>query len=178
MATSKITLFLVNLLGGVAVIGSYIVGLSGHPGQGDRLWGGIPQGLRSVYTVSMLLSAIGYLLFFYHIVIRMDPSKARLPWNVPYGSFVVPFLLILIPSALWMSLTFAYLASPSTSLWIAVRFVLGLAALGSLAMLFMLAGLKSLSPDQFWWPSTIGAAIFTFHLLCLDALLWPALFRS
>ena len=178
MTTSKIALWVINLLGGIAVIGSYVLGLQTLPGQGERLWGGVPEGIRGIYTVSMLLSAVGYLLFFYHVVIRMDPAKVHLPWGVSFGSFAVPFLLILVPSAFWMSLTFAYLESPSTINWIAVRMVLGLAAFGSLAMLWMLVGLKNLSPDQFWWPSTIGAGIFAFHLVCLDALLWPVLFRS
>lgn len=178
MTASKIALWAINILGGIAVIGSYVLGIQAHPGQGDRLWGGVPEGIRGIYTVSMLLSAVGYLLFFYHIALRMDPAKVNLPWSIPFGSFAVPFLLILVPSALWMSLTFSYLESPSIGSWIAVRVVLGLAALGSLVMLVMLAGLKSWSPDQFWWPSTIGAGIFAFHLLCLDALLWPVLFRS
>jgi hypothetical protein len=178
MTTAKIAILAINIAGGAAVIGSYVVGLAQHPGGAERLWGGVPVALRGVYGASMLLAAAGYLLFFHHIVVRMDPAKAALPWGLPYGFFAVPFVMILLPSSFWMSLTFAYAAAPSTGLWIALRLVLGLVALGSAMMFAMLVVSKGPSPDQFSWPAAIGAAVFTFHTLVLDGLLWPALFRA
>jgi hypothetical protein len=178
MTASRIALLAINIVGGVAVLGSYVLGIRGHPGQADRLWGGVPEGLRGVYGVSMLLAAVGYLLFFYHVEVRMDPAATRLPWGWSHAHLAIPFVLILLPSAFWMSLTFAYIAAPSMSLWIAVRAVLGVVAGGSVLMLVMLAGLKVASPEHFWWPSVLGVAVFTFHTLVLDALLWPALFRG
>jgi len=178
MSSTQAILLAINIVGGIAVIGSYALGLWAHPGQGNELWGGVPGSLRGVYGISMLLSAVGYLLFFYHTVFRMDPPQVRLPWDLPFATFHILFVLILLPSAFWMSLTFAWLAAPSTALWIAIRTVLGLVGIGSLMMLAALASLKGLAPDQFWWPSTVGAAVFTFHTLVLDALLWPKLFAA
>ena len=178
MKASKTALIVINVLGGIAVIGSYIYGLMTHPGQGNDLWGGVPEAIRGVYGLSMLFAAAGYLLFFYQIVVRLDASKAKLPWDLPYSAFHVLFIAILLPSSLWMSLTFAWLAESTTANWVAVRAVLFAVGLASTALLVVLAGLRSRAPDQHWWPGTIGAAVFTFHTLGLDAILWPILFRS
>ena len=65
-------LFLVvNLLGGCAVLGGYIVCLSAYPQHGEALWGGIQGDLRNVFIASMLLAASGYLVFCFY-VIRLD----------------------------------------------------------------------------------------------------------
>ncbi|MDP8223925.1 MAG: hypothetical protein P9L99_11235 [Candidatus Lernaella stagnicola] len=176
MQRTKLELFLINLAGGVAVLGSYAYGLLTHPGRGNELWGGVPDGLQGVYGISMLLAAAGYLLFFFHVVVRMRPEEVKLFRGLPFRFFHVLFGMILLPSSLWMTLTFAYLDTPTTLLWLAVRLVLALVALGSLLMLIALAQLRRRAPDQFWWPSVLGAALFTFHTLVLDALLWPALF--
>jgi hypothetical protein len=184
MTTSRAVLLAINLIGGAAVIGSYVVGLGNwgedavSPPAISRLWGGVPAGLRGVYGASMLLAAAGYLLFFYHVVIRMDPTRASIPGGFSIVAFAAPFAIILAPSAVWMSLTLRYAEAPTPQLWLALRLALALVAFGSLAMLAMLASLKVSAPDQFWWPATIGAAVFAFHTLFLDALLWPALFRT
>jgi len=174
--SSKLSIFLVSLIGGSAVIGSYIYGIATHPGQGNDLWGGIPEGVRTIYTVSMLLSAVGYLLFFFHILFRVDPAQVALPGGRGYAFFHVPFLLILLPSAFWMTLTFQWLANPATGTWIATRLVLFTVAFGSVLMTYFLAQLKTTAPEQFWWPAVLGAAWFTFHTLILDAIVWPILF--
>ena len=178
MKAHKTALFVINVLGGIAVIGSYIYGLMTHPGQGNDLWSGVPEAIRGVYGLSMLFAAAGYLLFFYQIVVRLKLATVKLPWGLPYPTFHVLFVAILLPSSLWMSLTFAWLSDPSAATWIAVRAVLFVVGLASAALFLVLAGLRTTAPDQHWWPATIGAAMFAFHTLGLDAILWPVLFRS
>ena len=68
MGTQQIILLIINILGGAAVIGSYVFGLSGQSGGTNVLWGGVPSSLRPVYTVSMILSALGFFAFIYFIL--------------------------------------------------------------------------------------------------------------
>ena len=63
MGIPKIILLAINILGGAAVIGSYVLGFVTHPGSGNALRGGISVSLRSVYGLSMILSALGYFAF-------------------------------------------------------------------------------------------------------------------
>ena len=46
MGTQQIILLIINVIGGAAVIGSYVLGLSGQSGGADVLWGGVPTGIR------------------------------------------------------------------------------------------------------------------------------------
>jgi hypothetical protein len=177
MTSSQAGLLAINVIGGVLVLGSYVYGIVAHPGQGDLLWGGVPLTTRPVYTFSMLLSAVGYFLFLYHAIFKMVPVEVRLPLGLPFGAFHAAFILILLPSALWMSATFAWAQSPTLLAWVQVRGVLAIVGLGSLFLAFLLAGLRWTAPSQFWWPSLAGALIFAFHTVVLDALIWPALFR-
>ena len=63
MVAQQVILLVINVLGGIAVIGSYVLGLNAQSGGANVLWGGVPVGIRPVYTVSMIISAIGYFAF-------------------------------------------------------------------------------------------------------------------
>ena len=64
MASQQIIILVINIIGGIAVIGSYIFGLHGAgPNAANALWGGVPSAIRPVYGASMILAAIGYLSF-------------------------------------------------------------------------------------------------------------------
>ena len=64
MFSSKTTTWILNVLGGLSVLGSYAYGLSTHPGQGEMLWGTIPENVRGPYSAMMLPAAVGYLVMF------------------------------------------------------------------------------------------------------------------
>ena len=74
----RASLLLLNVLGGLAVLGSYALGLSTHPGMGDAVWGGVPQELRPLYTVNMLLATAGYFAFSHFVFFRLDPRRTRI----------------------------------------------------------------------------------------------------
>jgi hypothetical protein len=63
MGTQQIILLIINVIGGAAVIGSYVLGLRGQSGGAHVLWGGVPSSVRPVYGVSMILSALGFFAF-------------------------------------------------------------------------------------------------------------------
>ncbi len=173
MSTPQIILLVINIFGGAAVIGSYIYGLNAQAGGANALWGGVPENIRSLYGVSMILSALGYFAFLYFILFRLNPSGL----NLEYSIFYVIFLVILIPSALWMPLTNIYIGSPGPGVWVGVRTVLALVGLGSIGLVWALLALQIDSRGAAYWLAVSGAAYFAFHTAILDAVVWPLLFK-
>ena len=104
MGTQQIILLIINILGGAAVIGSYVFGLSGQSGGANVLWGGVPNSLRPVYTVSMILSALGFFAFIYFILFRLVPGEVLIGGRFGFSLFYAIFLVILVASAFWMPL--------------------------------------------------------------------------
>jgi len=177
MGTQQIILLIINILGGAAVIGSYIIGLGGQAGGANVLWGGVPTGIRPLYGVSMILSALGYFAFLYFILFRLVPGEVAIGGRFGFSLFFAIFLGILIPSALWMPLTNMYVSNPSTGIWVAVRLVLALVALASIGLFLALLNLQSGNRGVVYWLAVVGSGYFAFHTTVLDAILWAALFK-
>jgi hypothetical protein len=172
MATQQIILLVINAIGGAAVIGSYIYGLNAQAGGANILWGGVSESIRPVYFVSMIISALGYFAFLYYLLFRVSPSAI----NLEFSLFYVIFVFILIPSAFWMPLTNVYVNNPGTGTWIAVRSVLALVGLGSIALLWALLTLQTTHGVSYWL-AVAGSGYFAFHTAILDAIVWAALFK-
>jgi hypothetical protein len=172
----KIWFLLINLLGGVAVIASYVAGLVTHPHTEQLLWGRITPPLKPVYLVSMPLAAAGYLLFLYFIVVYLD-AKALQVWG--FDGFLVLdiiFMAILVFSAFWMPLTYKLIETQSSGWWFAIRLVLFMVGLASLALLYFLLVIGRQEPAWSYWLAVAGAAMFFIQTGILDAFVWPALF--
>jgi uncharacterized membrane protein len=177
MTGQQIILLVINVIGGIAVIGSYIFGLSGQTGAANTLWGGLPTAVRPVYGISMILSALGYFAFIYFILFHVDPAEAAIAGRFGYALFYAIFLVILMPSALWMPLTKAYVAHPNDGLWIAIRAVLFLVGLASIALTWALFSLNTKAPPVAYWLAVAGSCYFALHTTILDAIAWAALFK-
>ena len=177
MTTQHIILLIINIIGGAAVIGSYIFGLNAQSGGANVLWGGVPANIRPVYTVSMILSALGYFAFLFYIFFRLDPAQTSIAGVSGFTLLYVIFLLILIPSAFWMPLTNIYVGNPSTGIWICIRTVLALVGLASIALLLSLITLQGKVPGAAHWLAVVGSGYFAFHTAILDAIVWAALFK-
>jgi len=178
MGTQQIILLIINILGGAAVIGSYIFGLNAPTGGANALWGGVPQNIRPIYGVSMILSALGYFAFLYFILFRLGPAETSISGIFGFSLFYAIFLVILIPSALWMPLTNAYISNPSPGMWIGIRTVLALVGIGSIALVWALLTLQTKIPGGSYWLAVVGSGYFAFHTAILDAIIWAALFKS
>jgi len=178
MATQHIIFLAINVVGGAAVIGSYIYGISAQAGGASALWGGVPAGIRPLYGVSMILAALGYFAFLYYIFFRLTPAEVNIAGSFNFGLFYVIFLLILIPSACWMPLTNVYVANPSTGIWLLVRAVLVLVGVASIALVWALLSLQAKVPGVAYWLAVAGSGYFAFHTAVLDAVVWAALFKS
>jgi len=167
MHPAKRTMLWINVLGGIAVLGSYAWGLATHADPGV-VWGGVPEALKPLYTVSMLSAAVGYFLFGGYLLFAVDGDRLPIVNRC--------FVLILVPSALWMPLTFQMLATPSPGLWIAIRVVLALVGLGSIGLLGALVTMGPGSSRVGHVLAIVGALAFCVQTALLDALVWPAYF--
>jgi len=172
------TLGWLNVIGGIAVLGSYAHGILTHPETRGEVWGGVPEGLRPLYGISMWLAAAGYLAFTGFVLRGLDPREVRLAGGFGYGAFLPLYALVLIPSALWMPLTFAMLERPDPVLWLAIRGVLALVGLGALGIIAALLTLRDRRPLWAYVPALIGAVCFAFQTAVLDAIVWPAYFPA
>jgi hypothetical protein len=170
------SLLVLNVLGGLAVLGSYAHGLGSHPEASSRVWGGVPEALRPLYTASMLLAAAGYFAFGFFVFFRLAPDRTRVAGRFGFGVFHVLYALILLPSALWMPLTFAMLEAPSVALWASIRGVLALVGIGSLGLVAAIASARPSDAPLARGIALAGALAFAFQTAVLDALVWPAWF--
>jgi len=168
----------INLVGGLAVLGSYAHGLITHPETRGQLWGEMPAPLQDIYGVTMWLATAGYLVFMYQVMFRLDAAKVKL------GSYSGLRVIngfcaaVVFASALWMPLTFAYLAQPSPALWALVRvdlIVVGIGAIGLIVSQFLL------TPRPSGWIGVVTLVALLFFALqtaFLDPFVWPAFFPS
>lgn len=177
MAIQQIILLIINIVGGAAVIGSYILGISAQGGGANALWGGVPSNIRPIYGISMILSALGYFAFIYYILFQLVPGEVSIAGKFGFSLFYAIFLVILISSALWMPLTNLYAGNPSTGVWIGVRVVLALVGLASIGLFLALLNLQDKTPGVFYWLAVGGSCYFAFHTAILDAVVWAALFK-
>jgi hypothetical protein len=168
MDSRKASFLLINVTGGIAVLGSYALWLSNPSNDAGALWGSISGTGRTLYTVSMLLAAAGYFVFAGY-VLRLDPERPAFAW------IDTLFTLILFPSALWMPLACEYLDAPGPALWLAMRATLAVVGLASLGLV---VALRRLARVDGWHArmAVAGAVAFTFQTLVLDALVWPLYF--
>jgi hypothetical protein len=177
MAVQQILLLVLNVFGGAAVIGSYAQGFISHPGNVNVLWGNITGSVRSLYFISMILSALGYFAFIYFVLLSLDPPQVKITGAFGFEVFFVIFAGILLFSSLWMPFTYSYIDSPHSGTWLAIRAVLLLVGLSSCALLWALLSINTKTPSLPYWLAVAGSGYFAFHTLILDGFLWPALYR-
>jgi hypothetical protein len=170
------SLLLLNIAGGLAVLGSYAWGVFANPETRGSVWGGVPDALRPLYTTSMLLAALGYFAYGFFVFFRLDPARTRVAGGFGFAAFHLLYAAVLVPSALWMPLTFAMLAAPSPALWLAIRAVLALVGLGSLGLVVAVATAGPVRAPLARAVAVLGALAFAFQTAILDALVWPAYF--
>jgi len=162
-----------NALGGLAVLASYGL-LFTRADASAVLWGGVPESLRPLYTTNMLLAAAGYFPFTALLVLASDPARVRFFGRFGQGALYWLYGLVLIPSALWMPLTFAYVDAPSAAGWWLVRADLALAGLGSLGLLGCTLTVQPRPARWLQALAVLGCLFFCLQTAVLDATLWPA----
>jgi hypothetical protein len=168
----RATFLLLNAVGGVAVLGSYVLWLGTPAHDGQALWGTLGSGARTLYTVSMFTASAGYFAFLNdllrHELVRLSESQ--------YAWLQTIFCLILFPSALWMPLTYLYLGAPSAAAWWAMRATLFVVAGASFALVAFLLGLRDTSAPRAHRAAIVGSLAFAFQTGVLDPFVWPLFF--
>lgn len=162
---------MINVLGGLAVLGSYAWGFLTYPKAEEMLWGGVPINLRAIYMASMFLAAGGYFAFAVYIL-QSDSRETKILDRPGYRVFNALFSSILIPSALWLPLT--VLAVGKSSLLIAwlVRLDLALVAIASLGLLIALLNVQPRKNIWLHRLAILGCGLFCFQTVILDAIVW------
>ncbi len=169
-----LNLAILNFVGGVCVLSSYLYGFKG--GNAAALWGGVPESWRGFYTASMLAAAVGYFPFTYFFLRCVDYDRATvLGWSA-YGVIAIAYAAILFPSSLWLPLTVRMVQSPSDFLWLLIRVDLFLVALGSLGLVLAAATVEPVTSSAMRVAALIGLAFFCLQTVVLDALIWPAMY--
>lgn len=175
---STIQLFtVINILGGISVLASYVIGLTLYPEHRDALWGGITGGLRTLFVISMLLAAPGYLTFSYFVIFKSGTLiYTQISAIKPYMVHLT-FAIFIISASIWMPSTITYLNTSNVVWWwitVATLWITGL----SLVILVL-----TVSQTQFDGTNLIKTSAFagltymTFHCLVLDAIIWVIRFN-
>lgn len=165
----------VHLVGGPAVLGSYYVGLSGHPGEASALWGSLPDAAWWPYSTSMPFAALGYLAVLALILGSSEEAVAQDAGG--WGRLSVGFGAMLACCTAWMPLCWALLDGGPDGLWWAIQGVLaGTAAVA----LWVLAVVWRLTArlERAWLRRLVRAGwlAFCWQTVMLDALIWPRFF--
>jgi hypothetical protein len=166
------------LLGGGAVLTSYTYSLGIDPATQAGLWGGVPPALLPAYVAFMALATVGYFAFTYFLLFRVDLDRARIAGRFGYGLFHGLYLMILVPSALWLPLTSVMVQQPSDILWLGIRLILAAVGLGSLALPLALLVLRPRQPTRAYWLAVVGSVAFCIQTAVLDLFVWTALFPA
>ena len=116
--------------------------------------------LLPAYVAFMALATMGYFAFTYFLLFRVDPDRVRIAGRFDYGLFHGLYLMILVPSALWLPLTSAMVQQPSSILWLGIRLALAAVGLGPMALLL----------------AVVGSLAFCIQTAVLDLFVWTALF--
>ena len=175
--TKKITWILINLLGGTAVIGSYIYGFLTHSDASRMLWSGVPAGLRPMYTASMVTAAAGYFALAY-FVFRLDLLETRIFNRFGFEIFNLLYLLVLVPSGLWMPLTLPAIERSSGVLLLIVRLDLVLVAAGSLGLLLAELNTRPRPSTPRYILAIVGSVALCLQTVILDAIVWSIYFHG
>ncbi len=70
-----LNLAIINIVGGVCVLSSYLYGAAAE--EAGQLWGGVPSEWQWFYTASMLTAAVGYFPFTYFFIRSVDLDDGR-----------------------------------------------------------------------------------------------------
>lgn len=178
MNTQKNLMAFVNLVAGPAVLLSYVLAANAYPGETvKKLWGGVPAAVQPYYTAWMFVAATGYFLFTYFLFFRVDAGRAVVAGRMGFGLFNVLYVLILVPSAIWMPLTLHYIEDPAPLTWKLIVAGLWTTGLASLALIASIATLQPHEPSLAWKAALLGSVLFAGQTFVLDSCVWPLLFR-
>ena len=177
MDIQRRSLILLILIGGAAVLGSYLLAFAYEPAIRSGLWGGIPDSLQTLYTVNMLLAATGFFPVTYLLGFKTPLGQFADHTGLSFESMIVAYAAILMGSALWLPLTAFYIGDPSTLLWIAIRIDLFIVGAGATVLGYMLLRRATRGP-ALAWGAVLMFFFFWLQTMVLDAIVWPWFYHA
>jgi len=173
----KVSLVIINIIFGSLVLLSYYNGVTKNPELSLKLWGGVPKTLHTFITSFMFVGALGYFFFTAHLLINVETSHMFFN-RFSYWHLNFIYLMILIPSALWIDLTFLYMQSSTTINWIYVISCLYCVALFSIFLFLFIVETNIENYQWLYLPAVLGSLAFAFHTVFLDGILWTFFFNE
>ena len=172
--TNTTIFFLVNLVGGIAVLGSYGAGFYLYPDQRTALWGGVVGNWKTLFSTSMVFAAAGYLIFCYTMTVSDGADEASFLGKYTFSILATAFLF---SASVWMPATLQYLDTRKeiwwvvsvTSLWVTA------ASLACIGLAFNFTEFPNANLFQNY-VTLIGIIWITFHCLVFDAIIWVTKF--
>ena len=175
MPKSKTFLFIVNLVGGIAVLGSYVYGLASHPGQGAMLWGAVPESVRGPYTAMMFPAALGYLTMFSFLMTAETEYLEEHLWG-GLGRFNLMVALFLLSAASWMPACWYGIDKGLAWMVWPIQGVLAVTGLTAVFFVWQLLQLPQTPRPRFRMAAVIGAGFLSIQCTLIDGLIWPRFF--
>mgnify|MGYP001212391422 FL=1 len=173
----KILLIILNIIFGSLVLFSYYNGVTKNPELSLKLWGGVPKVLHSFIISFMFVGAIGYFFFTAHLLLNIDVDyKFFGKFNYWYLHLI--YLMILIPSALWIDLTFLYMKSNTSINWFYVVSCLSSVAFFSVILFLFIVDTYVDNSHWLYFYAVLGSLAFVFHTVFLDGLIWTFFFNK
>lgn len=172
MDGARTSFAVVQIVGGIAVLGSYVHGFSAHADPGV-LWGTIAPEVIPPYTACMPPAALGYLVAAGYLVTRVDPRTERLG-TVGFSGLTAAFAVLLLASTLWMPLSLAAFDAQAPWLWTWIQVDLAATGGASLAIGWGLWRLREAGAA--WKMAAVGWAFLCWQTVVLDCLVWPRFF--
>jgi|TARA_B100001142_G_scaffold219604_1_gene217798 hypothetical protein len=163
---------LINIFGGIAVLGGYVIALINNPETRNELWGGVPENLRLWITAFMFISAFGYCFAMYYLIFDEGLSLDFFWGKFDYKLIRILLIIFLLTAALWIHTTFLYIESGSKFHWGLVQFELWLTGVSVFLIMLGIASATKVENSNLHFYSIIGLSTISFHCLILDAFLW------
>ena len=176
MFDGKTSFIVLNVVGGVAVLGSYALCIVGWPEESPLLWGAIPPSIIPVYTANMFVAAFGFFLFSWRVLRWCDVDSSQFVGGRTFKFLIACYAAMLIGSALWMPLSLYAVVNNLGWLTPFIVVDLGIVAVGSLGILVCMITMTPQGSRASRVASIVGACLFCSQTVLLDFCIWPWFF--
>ena len=134
----KYLFIIINIILGSFLLFTYYRGVTNNPDIAPKLWGGVPPYLTSYIVGFMFIGAIGYSFFTYYLTFKINHETVLFFNRYNFSYIIILYLLILIPSCVWIDLSLLYIKSGNPLIWKLIVIVLYTVGLSSIMLLIAL----------------------------------------
>ena len=124
----------------------------------------------------MLLATVGYFVFTSYVLKKMFIFKSNEFNKIHFSIINILYAGIIIPSALWMPMTFRVLTHSSDFLWVSIRIIILVVGLSSSGIMLFFFFSRIRTNNWHYFVGMLGLISFWIQTMILDALVWPNFF--